>query len=91
MPPRGFTIPEYEDQILMAVTSVPQKTPEVIRAIPGDLRNHKTTAENYLHRMAVQGKVTREKVPAPWLRNGYYFMWKKAEAASERVGKVAKK
>ena len=78
----GDSIPEYEQQILAALTDQPMRTPEAIRAIPGNLRNHYTTAENYLHRMAAKGKIVREKVVAPKCKGGYYFTWRKVGVAT---------
>jgi predicted transcriptional regulator len=62
---------DHEQAVLKALTSTPQGTAAIVQ----QTGLYRSIVTNNLHRLAIQGRIVREKVQVRSSRNGYHFHW----------------
>jgi predicted transcriptional regulator len=65
---------DHEQAVLKALTSTPQGTAAIVQ----QTGLYRSIVTNNLHRLALRGRIVREKVQVRSSRNGYHFHWRLA-------------
>jgi predicted transcriptional regulator len=62
---------DHEQAVLKALTTTPQGTAAIVQ----QTGLYRSIVTNTLHRLAIQGRIVREKVQVRSSRFGYHFRW----------------